>query len=205
MIRVNLLSNGPGAQAPRVWVPREQRSALIGLGLLLATASTVGGWWWYLSSARAETETRITQSETKIEELKDALKLLDAARAQKAELEERLALIDRLRVAKHAPVRMLDLINAAVPQGLWLLEIKQVGTTVQIEGRALSLTSVTDFTGVLQGNGFFKMPVEIITTSTEQVEDATVVRFVLRAEPIAPTGTVVVGAAPTSVAGRPGA
>ena len=205
MIRVNLLAASPGAKAPRVLVPQEQRSALVGLGMLVLTAVLVGGWWWYLSQSRAETETRIAESETRIAQLKEALKLLDTARAQKAELEERLALIDRLRAAKHAPVRLLDLVNANVPQGLWLLQIKQTGATVQIEGRALSLTSVTDFAGALQGAGYFKMPVEIVTTTTEMVEEATVVRFMLRAEPVAPTGTVVAGAAPPSVAGRPGA
>jgi Tfp pilus assembly protein PilN len=206
MIRVNLLSKGPGAAQPKAWFPAEQRSSLIGLGMLLVTGVIVGGWWYYLSYQRGVTEDGIVKAEARIEQLKEAMKLLEASRQQKAELEERLALIDRLRAAKHAPVRMLHLLNASVPDGLWLLEIKQTTGSVQIEGRAMSPSSVTDFAQALQVAGFFKMPVEIVTTLMESVEDTSVYRFVLKAEPAvgnpatAPT-TAVTAPLP---AGRPG-
>ncbi len=191
MIRVNLLAGGPGAVQPRVWVPAEQRSSLIGLGMLLFTGLLVGGWWYYLDYQRTTADAGIVKADSRIQELKDAMKLLEAARSQKAELEERLALIDRLRAAKHAPVRMLHLFNATLPDGLWLLEIKQTATAVQIEGRAMSQTAISDFAKALQDSGFFKMPVEIVTTLMESVEETNVFRFVLKADPAAgnPTGT----------------
>lgn len=206
MIRVNLLSQGPGAAQPKVWVPKEQRSAVIGLGMLLTTGLIVGGWWFYLNAQHAKTEAGIVTAEARIEQLKDALKLLESARLQKAELEERLALIDRLRAAKHAPVRMLDLLNESTPDGLWLMEVKQTATAVQIEGRAMSNTAVTDFALALQNSGFFKMPVEIITTLMETVEETTVVRFVLKAEPAAGNPTTRPATAVTTPppAGQPG-
>jgi Tfp pilus assembly protein PilN len=80
---------------------------------------------------------------------------------------------------------MLSLFNATLPDGLWLLEVKQANPAVQIEGRALSQTAVSDFAKALQDSGFFKMPVEIITTLMETVEDTSVFRFVLKAEPVA--------------------
>jgi hypothetical protein len=49
------------------------------------------------------------------------------------------------------------------------------------------------------------MPVEIITTLMESVEDATVIRFVLKAEPKAGPAVPATGAAGATVAGRPGA
>lgn len=207
MIRVNLLAGGPGAAQPKAWVPAEQRSSLMGLGLLLLTGVLVGGWLYYLSYQRATTEAGIAKAEGRIEQLKEAMKVLDAARTQKAELEDRLAVIDRLRAAKHAPVRMLNLLNASMPDGLWLLEVKQSAAGVQIEGRAMSQTAVSDFAKALQDSGFFKMPVEIVTTLMESVEEVNVFRFVLKAEPVAgnptapPQKTPVTPAAPAS---RPG-
>lgn len=207
MIRVNLLAGGPGAAQPKVWVPTEQRSSLMGLGMLLLTGVMVGGWWYYLSYQRAATEAGIGKAEGRIEQLKEAMKVLDAARTQKAELEERLAVIDRLRAAKHAPVRMLNLLNASLPDGLWLLEVKQSAAGVQIEGRAMSQTAVSDFAKSLQDSGFFKMPVEIVTTLMESVEETNVFRFVLKAEPVAgnptaPQSKTPVG--PAAPASRPG-
>ena len=185
MIRVNLLAGGPGAAQPKVWIPAEQKSSLIGLGMLLTTGLLVGGWWYYINYQRNATEAGVSKAQARIEQLKDAMKLLEAARTQKAELEERLAVIDRLRAAKHAPVKMLQLFNTSLPDGLWLMEVKQTSSAVQIEGRALSQTAVSDFAKSLQDSGFFKMPVEIVTTLMETVEDTSVFRFVLKAEPAA--------------------
>jgi type IV pilus assembly protein PilN len=196
MIRVNLLAGGSHVAPPKVWVPAEQRSSLIGLGMLLATFVAVGGWWYYLSNQQASTETHITKAETRIEQLKDALKLLETSRTRKAELESRVALIARLREAKHAPVRMLHLLNASVPDGLWLMEIKQAGASVTIEGRAMSQTEVSDFAKSLQDTGFFKMPVEVVMTLMETLEETNVFRFLLKAES-------AVAAPPTSTPATP--
>ena len=205
MIRVNLLATGPGAAQPRLLVSKEQRPAMIGLSMLLITGLTIGGWWFYLNQQRTATEAGIVTAETRIEQLKDAMKLLESARQHKAELEERLALIDRLRIAKHAPVRMLDLMNESIKDGLWLMEIKQSTNAVQIEGRAMSHTAITDFAQALQVAGFFKMPVELVTTLMESVEEATVIRVVLKAEPKTGPAVPATGAAGPIVAGRPGA
>ncbi len=194
MIKVNLLAASPGAQAPREWLPREQRSSLMGLGILLATVVTVGGWWWYLSYTRASLDERIAASEAELVRLKDAARLLEQVNARRTLLAERLALIERLRASKRAPVSLLETVSRSVPEGLWLLELKQTGNTLQVEGRALSLTSVTDFAQKMQNSGLFEHPVEILTTLTEQVEQTTVVRFSIRAESAQPRA-----AAPTAL------
>jgi type IV pilus assembly protein PilN len=204
MIRVNLLAGGSHVAPPKVWIPAEQRSSLMGLGMLFVTGLAVGGWWYYLSVQHATTEDHITKAETRIEQLKDAMKLLETSRTQKAELESRLALIDRLRAAKHAPVRMLNLLNASVPDGLWLMEIKQTGTAVTIEGRAMSQTSVSDFAKTLQDSGYFKMPVEVVMTLMETIEDTNVFRFLLKAEPAAASPTATGAATPPAAGGHPG-
>ena len=202
MIRVNLLVSSPGASQPRVLISKEQKPAMLGLTMLLVTGLGIGGWWYYINQQRTATETNITTAETRIDQLKDAMKLLESARQHKAELEERISLIDRLRTAKHAPVRMLDLMNESITDGLWLMEIKQNASSVQIEGRAMSHTAITDFAQALQVSGFFKMPVEIVTTMMEQVDEANVIRFILKAEPAAGPAVRAAGA---TVAGRPGA
>jgi type IV pilus assembly protein PilN len=204
MIRVNLLATSHTAAQPKLAVPKEQKPAMMGLAMLLVTGVSVGGWWYYLGSQRASTESSIATAETTISQLTDALKLLETARQQKAELEERVALIEKLRAAKTAPVRLLDLVNEVLPEGLWLIEIKQSGAAVQLEGRSMSHTAVADFAEQLQKAGYFKMPVEIVTTLMEQVEETNVIRFVLKGEPIGSAGAPKATTKPTA-AGRPGA
>ena len=213
MIRVNLLNNRAvtGVAVKRSIFPTEQRSAMIGLALLLTTAGGVGAYWWHLGSERSAVEQAIVDAEAELVTLKNAATLVDRANARKAELTERLTLIERLRDAKRAPVTLLATLSQSVVDGLWLTELKQSGLTVQIDGRALSVSSVTDFAQQLQNSGLFQKPVEIVTTSTETLEETQVIKFTLKAEALAPVAPVQAAKPPTGTStsaapvSRPGA
>jgi type IV pilus assembly protein PilN len=186
MIKVNLLATVPGATPPREWLPAGQRSAILGLGLLLTTAIGVGSWWFYLNHTKSTITARIGAAQTELVRLKEAAKLVEATTQRKSELTERLALIERLRAAKRGPVSLLDTLSRNLTEGTWLLEVKQTGTAIQIDGRAMSLSAVTDFAAGLQASGLFLHPVEILTTAAETVEDTPVVKFSMKAEPVPP-------------------
>lgn len=203
MIRVNLLATPVGAAPKQDWLPREQRSAAVGLTILVATGIGVFGWWWYLRHERKDLDVKISTQQAELTRLKSVATLVDRATARKAELTERLGLIDRLRSVMKGPVGILETVSGSVPDGLWLVELKQTGSMVQIEGRALSLTSVTDFTEQMQNSGMFKRPVEIVTTTTEAVEDTSVIRFIVKGESTATT--LPEEPEPTKKPGRPGA
>lgn len=188
MIRVNLLATASTEKKThKAFLPPEQRSAILGLALLVVTAAGLGGYWWYLSSDRNAVQASIGQAEGELAQLKRASDLVDQLNGRKSELTERLTLIDRLRAAKRGPVTLLQTVSSSIPEGLWLVEMKQQGTSVQVDGRALSMTSVTDFAERLQNSGFFQRPVEILGTTIEVVEETPVVRFSVRAEAVTPT------------------
>jgi len=181
MIKVNLLATTPGAAVKSDLVPKEQRVAMLGLTALLITSAAVGGWWWEVHRERVDTDRMIAADEAEIVRLKDVAKLVDRASARKAELSERLSLIDQLKATKRGPVTLLETVSSSVPDGLWLTELKQTALVVQVEGRATSLTAITDFAEKLQDSTVFERPVEIITTAAETVEDTPIVRFVVKA------------------------
>jgi type IV pilus assembly protein PilN len=202
MIKVNLLAITPGSAPAREWLPREQRSAAVGLVLLMATSIGVGGWWWYLRHERTTVEQSITTAEAELVRLKDVATLVDRATARKVELAERVDLIERLRATMRAPVSLLETVSRSVPHGLWLLELKQIGTTIQLDGRATSLTGVTEFAEQMANSGLFQRPVEIDSTTTEMVEDVSVIRFKLKANVVAngvPANAVVSSPPPAPV------
>lgn len=180
MIRVNLLASAPGVR--HELVPASQRAGLAGAVLFLLTLAGVGAWYWNLGRQAAAIDARIAGSERELVALKDAARLVDRAIVRKAELSEKLALIERLRAAQRGPVTLLSTVSRSLTDGLWLLEITQRGSTVQLEGRAISLTAVTDFVEQLQTSGVFDKPVEIVTTGMELVDEASIVRFAVKAQ-----------------------
>lgn len=180
MIRINLLGSVP-RMARRAWLPADQTAAAAGLAMLLLTAVVVGGWWWQTERSLRAVDAQIAAAQSDLARLKSVAALVDRSVARKLELTERLGLIDRLHRTQRAPVELMETISRAVPDGLWLLELKQVGATLQIEGRAISLTALTDFVEHLQTSGRFGRPIDIVTTNMEVVQDASVVRFALKA------------------------
>lgn len=186
MIRVNLL---PGA-APHggsglsrfLSVPPEQRAALFGVTVLMLTALGVAGWWWTLDTQRRDLDAAIAVQEAEVVRLQAAARLVEQADARQKELRERVQLIERLRATQRAPVALLETISLTLPDGLWLLELKQQGASVRIEGRALSLTALTDFVDRLQSSGRFVHTLDIVTTSMEPIGDTSVVRFAIRGD-----------------------
>jgi Tfp pilus assembly protein PilN len=202
MIRVNLLSAGPSPATTRAVVSAPQRSAVIGILMLLGTAAGIGAWRWDLGRQTATFDTKITKAETDLSRLKNVAKLVEHAIARKAELSEKLALIDRLRVSQRGPVNLLATVSHSLPDGLWLMELNQKGNTVQMEGRAGSLTAVTDFVERLQVSGIFDRPVEIVTTSMEPVDALSVVRFAIKAQALGTTPPPTVPASTTTRKGE---
>jgi type IV pilus assembly protein PilN len=182
MIKVNLLSVGRATPSKRGLVSAPQRSTIIGMVMLLGTVAAVGAWWWNLGRQTAALNVKIVRAEGDLARLKSVAKLVDNAIARKAELSEKLALIDRLRVSQRGPVTLLATVSRSIPDGLWLMELTEKGPSIQVEGRAASLTAVTDFVERLQNSGQFDRPVEIVTTSMEPVDELSVVRFAIKAQ-----------------------
>ena len=62
----------------------------------------------------------------------------------------------------------------------------------------MSQTEVSDFAKSLQDTGFFKMPVEVVMTLMETLEETNVFRFLLKAESAVAAPTATTPAAPAT-------
>ena len=74
---------------------------------------------------------------------------------------------------------MLDAVSRSLPDTMWLLELKQSGSDVLIDGRTATLTSLPDFISSLEGSSVFAPPVEIVDSKVEPAPAGTpeVIRF----------------------------
>ena len=168
MIRINLLNTerraakaagvGGGFQAG-------QKMVVIGSLLLIVTIALLGWRYWALGQQEAQTAREIEAANREEQRLQEILKQVTEFENRKKVLEARLGLIDELRKGQNAPVHMIDQISKALPEMTWLTNIQQTGYTLQIQGRCLTLTSLSDFIGNLEASRYFMRPVEIIDSS----------------------------------------
>ena len=184
MIRINLLAvERKGAKKARAAIISPAQRVTIGAGLIvLATVLVIGWWFWSLRAESASLDADIVRAEQETQQLRTVLAQVQKFEARKAQLQQRVTLIEQLRRGQSAPVHVLDELSKAVPDRLWLVSMGQRGAEFTIEGRATTLTSLSDFVTNLEGSNWFKRPVEIIDSAVEQNPQAgDLVRFTIRA------------------------
>jgi Tfp pilus assembly protein PilN len=204
VIRINLLGAERQKAKRTAAFDIRQRMTLAGALVLVIAAAGNGWWFWSLTqtSTRLETETAAAQREAT--RLRGVLSEVEQFEARRAQLQQRVALIEDLRSGQSVPVQLLDLVSRSLPEMLWLTGFQQDGEAITIEGRSTTLIGLSDFVGNLAANPLLKKPVEIVDSQVENAESAPnqpaaeLIRFTVKAQ-LAP-----VAAAETKGAGRGG-
>jgi len=153
--------------------------------ILIAGAAVVGWRYWELTRESAQLDTDIRAAQAETARLHSVIQQVQQFEQRRAQLQQRVALIEDLRRNQTGPVHMLDQISRALPDMLWLIDLKQ-GTDpneVLIDGRVTSLTGLSDFVANLEASGYFKRSVEIVSTTVENATGPTgeIIRFQVRA------------------------
>ena len=168
MIRINLLAaERRAAKAASAGFQAGQKMMVIGSLVLVVTVAGVGWRYWAIGQEKAQIAREIDAAKREEARLQEILKQVQEFENRRKVLEARLALIDELRKGQTAPVHMIDQISKALPDMTWLTQMQQNGYTMTIQGRCLSLTSLSDFIGNLEASRYFIRPVEIIETHVD--------------------------------------
>jgi type IV pilus assembly protein PilN len=209
MIRINLLAVERKPVATGMDLAQK---ITVGCSLLLVATVALLGWrFWSLrqESIRLDADIRTAQTET--ERLKSVLEQVADFEKRRAQLQQRVALIEELRKGQSGPVHLLDEVSRALPERLWLTQLQQVEGELRIDGRATSLTALSDFVGNLESSGYFARPVEILDSQVEaqpaQVQAAggpgDVVKFTVKAQFVMPGGATAVPVGDAAAATTP--
>jgi type IV pilus assembly protein PilN len=186
MIRINLLAvERERAKQPRraVFIPAAQRVTIGASLILLATVLGIGWWFWSLRMESTNLDAEIARAETETQQLRSVLGQVQKFETRKAQLQQRVTLIEQLRRGQTAPVHVLDEISKSVPDRLWLTSMTQNDKDFTIDGRTTSLTALSDFVANLEGSSWFKRPVEIVDSQVEpNAQAGDLVRFTIRAQ-----------------------
>ena len=162
MIRINLLAERRSVKAVSKGFQAGQKITVIGSLLLVLTLVGVGWRYWAIGQQEAQVAREVADAQREELRLAEILKQVQAFEARKQQLQQRVALIDELRKGQTAPVHMVDQISRALPDMTWLTGLRQEGYTLTLQGRCLTLTSLSDFVGNLEASRYFARPVEIV-------------------------------------------
>ena len=202
MIRINLLSVERERTKTRVVIPAEHRATLGASVILLATVLGVVWWFWSLRQTSIQLDDDIARAEVQTQQLRSVLAQVQKFEARKAQLQQRVSIIEQLRSGQSAPVHVLDEISKSLPDRLWLTDLTQTGPDFAMGGMTTSMTAVSDFIANLEATRWFKRPVEIVDSQVQtDAKAGDLVKFSLKAvfqDPNAP-------AKPAAPGGRGGA
>jgi type IV pilus assembly protein PilN len=181
MIRINLLAVERERTSRRAGFQLAQKITLASSLILLLAVLGIGYWYWDLHRQSIRLAEEIAAAEQETQRLRGVILQVQQFEARKAQLQQRVTLIEQLRKGQGGPVHMLDQISRSLPDRLWLTELEQKEQELTIAGRTTSLTALSELVGNLEASGYFLRPVEIISSQVERADQGEVVRFSIKA------------------------
>jgi type IV pilus assembly protein PilN len=159
MIRINLVAPERAAKAKAKAGPALPAGALQSYILLALFAGGAlvlcAGAWWLQSNKLKDLEVRIAADEKRQSDLQAISQQVDQFQQRKGILENKVLVIEQLRLAQKSPVHMLDEISKAVPDFVWLTSMDETRGALRFLGQSNSLAAVADFISGLQRSGWF--------------------------------------------------
>jgi type IV pilus assembly protein PilN len=182
MIRINLLAAEKTA-AKKPALQTGQKMVIFCSAILAAALAFIA--WRYVSLGRQGTQVdaEIASAQQETTRLRSIIQQVQQFEQRKAQLQQRVTLIEQLRKSQTGPVHMLDQVSRAMPQMLWLTELKQTANDVQIDGRCTTPIGVSEFVSNLEASGYFKRSIEILSTQVDTAPGANVelIKFSIKA------------------------
>lgn len=182
MIRINLLSVDRERTKRAALIPPGQRVTLAASLIVVGTFLFVGWWFWSLHRTSVQVDEDLAKGEREMQQLRSVLAQVQKFETSKAQLQQRVTLIEQLRRGQSGPVHILDEIVKAVPERLWLTELTQKGDDIVLAGMTTSFTGLSDFVANLEASTWFKKPVDIVDSQvTTDAKTGDIFKFSVKA------------------------
>lgn len=187
MIRINLLSVEKPIAATASSGPKfslnlsDKAGPIAALFVLAGCAGYIALDYLNLQQQDAALHQELIAARAEKARLQPILREVERFEAQKRDLQQRVNLIEELRQNQVGPVHMLDQISRSMPDRLWLLDMKQTGNDVTLDGKTSTLSSLADFVANLEASGYFAKPVEITNSEEEKSNDTDLIKFTVKA------------------------
>lgn len=164
MARINLL---PWRDDLR---KEQRRQFFVVLGGSAILALMVVGYVHLHINGMIETqESRNSYLQGQIKDVESKIKEIDNLERQRQQLLARMRVIEQLQSDRSVIVHLFEELTKAVPEGLYLVNVKQSGRTLTIQGMAQSNARVSTLMRNLDASPWFENPVlEIIQSDNKK-------------------------------------
>jgi Tfp pilus assembly protein PilN len=192
MIRINLLG-APKPKSKRSGVPSmptlevgDAGSPKLKILVAVVVAGVVNfGYWYQLDKQKQSIAKQMVIAEQRNRELADVKARYMERQRQAESYKRRVDVIDSLRKTQSGePVTLLAMIGQTIndTEAVWLNNLKDQGSSIDIEGTALSPDAVANLITNLQKTGYFKNVEIKESIQDEQVKDMQAFNFTLTCE-----------------------
>lgn len=174
MIKINLLGDDTAV---------DHSGLLLLVGYGASVCLLLGVFTYLFISTSSEVVNLTTEVELKradLSRLQVKTKEVKEFERKKAELNNKLVVIAKLKRSKVGPVRVLDDLNLAVPERAWLTQIEERGGYLNISGFALDNLTVSRFMKELTESEFFS-DVRLAESKEAKKGDVGITQFTLQA------------------------
>jgi Tfp pilus assembly protein PilN len=192
MIKINLLESAKGkgkrggsSPAMPTMEMGDMGSPKLKVLVVLILAGLINlGYWYRLNQQEKSIANQMKVAEKKNRELGDVKARYMERQTQANAYKRRVDVIDGLRAAQGGPVNLLAMLGETVnnTEAVWLSKMDDQGSSVNLEGTALSTDAVANLIANLQKTGYFKS-VEIKETFQDDgIKDMQAFQFTLTCE-----------------------
>ncbi len=183
MIKINLLGEDSASSSDsRIWLAAYGASLVLCVGLFIVLQFQIAG-------SITELEEKSVQAEQQLARLQDKTKEVRDLETKKTELQNITLAIAALKKSQEGPVRLLDDLNEAVPEKLWLRDFNCKDKLLRIDGIALTDEALVTFIRDLEKSEYFervdlieRATVPLVQINTLNTFDSTRYRTVVRGE-----------------------
>lgn len=168
MIKINLL---PTKRKVSKKISELQQQMVLGGLLLILTGIIIGFFWMNLNAriARLEQEKRL--AEVKIQEQKKMLREVATIEAERKQVQDKINIIEQLKKNQTGPVRLLDEVSKALPEGVSISSLVESGGQVDIGGDAFTNEIIVRFVDNLKASPLLE---DVFLMETRRVSVASV-------------------------------
>jgi type IV pilus assembly protein PilN len=150
MIEINLL---PVREARRKADLRQQ--ALLLVGTLIGSVALSGAVHAWMVGRTVAANHQVKKLDQQIAKFATQLQQVEDFRAKKAEIEQKLAVIERLDRSRSGPVHVLDELAIHTPERVWLTKVRSENDSLSIDGVSLDNELVALFLTALNESPYF--------------------------------------------------
>jgi len=162
MININLIrettSAGSSRKMPEFSLGAKQADIILVVSISILLLVT-GARWYILSSKLDDLKTTERQKKKERDDLQQYIEKVDELEAKREALRQKIEIINSLKKNQRGPVRVMDEVSRALPDLVWLTNMKLAGNDLTLNGMAMDENAVANYIANISASPFFAEPV----------------------------------------------